>query len=180
MRRYPLGPFFELTGWTMRQVSVASGCSHPNGIEYRRRIEHGVTALVADRIATAAGFHPAEIWPSWWDDALDDEMVKKGRPCEQCGEPFVASRSWSLYCSPRCKGAAKARRRYHARPDIKAKTLARSKAYKDAHPEYIARLHRRYYEAHREALIEYQRNYRKAKAGEQLPVDPQRPRGKVA
>ena len=30
---------------------------------YRHR---GLTVLQADRLAVAAGFHPAEIWPDWY------------------------------------------------------------------------------------------------------------------
>ena len=33
---------------------------------YRARCEGGYTIEVADRIATRLGFHPAELWPEWY------------------------------------------------------------------------------------------------------------------
>lgn len=33
----------------------------------------GLPYWKADRMAYAAGFHPSELWPTWWDDALAED-----------------------------------------------------------------------------------------------------------
>jgi lambda repressor-like predicted transcriptional regulator len=137
--RYPLEPLFKLTGWTMRQVSIASGTSKPNSIEYRTRLERGVTALVADRLAIAAGLHPAEIWPSWWDDTPPEAP---GKPCEECGGEFTPRSKVHVCCSDECgdrrKGREWRRNRYATDPDYRAAELARVRAYKAVYRERLA------------------------------------------
>jgi hypothetical protein len=32
-------------------------------------------AYIADRLATALGHHPGDLWPSWWDDGLDEALA---------------------------------------------------------------------------------------------------------
>lgn len=56
----------------------------PSGI-YRWR-EEGLTWMTADRVAVRLGLHPAEIWPTWFDDAdqrhetaIKAERLKKRR-----------------------------------------------------------------------------------------------------
>ena len=56
-RNEPLG-MAELLGSTNTNVS-----------RYRRK---GMPVEVADRLAVRLGLHPAQLWPSWFDDAEDE------------------------------------------------------------------------------------------------------------
>lgn len=64
------------------------GVEHNTLNRWRR---NGLTTMKADKIATALGFHPAELWPSWSDDAALEPC------CRWCGEPLSEG---VLYCNP--------------------------------------------------------------------------------
>jgi lambda repressor-like predicted transcriptional regulator len=156
--RYPLEPFFKLTGWTMRQVSIASGTSHPNATEYRARVERGVTALVADRLAIKAGLHPAEIWPTWWDDT----PPSPGKPCEECGTEFQPTRAGHRYCRKTCSQVAAQRRRRQT-PEGRELTRANRRRFYAQTAEYERRRRRAYYAVNAEREKARQRAYYHAK-----------------
>jgi lambda repressor-like predicted transcriptional regulator len=162
--RYPLEPFFKLTGWTMRQVSIASGTSHPNATEYRLRLERGVTALVADRLAIKAGLHPAEIWPSWWDDCA----LPVYSTCEECGGEFLPRQRTQRFCSRQCNtrhhGREGGRRRYQSDPAAAERQRAKDRRYRAEQGEAArrarnARRRARYAadELHRRRILDAQR-----------------------
>jgi hypothetical protein len=63
--RFPFAPLAALMALSEHLACQQLRVSGRTAQEYRR---DGVSALVADRLAVRAGFHPAEVWPSWWDD----------------------------------------------------------------------------------------------------------------
>lgn len=153
MKRYPLEPFFAATGWTMKRANEASGSSAPNGVEYQLRKTEGVTALVADRIATAAGLHPAEVWPEWWEDGTEAALERHGRDCEECGSRYLPRNIRSRYCSPRCRATASQRRYRATNPHaMEAARAARRRYYQECGEYERAAERRRYWsdpEGHR-------------------------------
>ena len=64
-RRYPRQVFDDPT------LGVWFGVSRDTVQNWRRR---GLDPWQADRLATAAGFHPCQVWPEWCD--LIDEAVE--------------------------------------------------------------------------------------------------------
>lgn len=114
---YPLAALEALTDRrTGRPVRVEPGMKarHPDGVSF----------LTADRLAVQAGYHPAEVWPSWFEDALADV----GHTCDGCAERFVPSRPFQRYCSERCRTRLKMRR-YRTNPQVLEKARIRSAAY---------------------------------------------------
>lgn len=63
---YPFAALLEHMAVSPRQAQVILSSS---GEAMKRYTERGLTAEQADRLACRAGFHPAEVWPSWWEDA---------------------------------------------------------------------------------------------------------------
>ena len=131
MRRYPLEPFFALTGWTLSDVQDIVAC---NGSEWRKRKAEGLTEQAADRVACAAGFAPLNIWPDFGMD-----------PCEECGEPYPPSHPRRRFCSVRCADRNGKRRRYRTDPATRARKLARKAAYNDDCRDYKNAAERRRY-----------------------------------
>lgn len=112
MRRYPLHPLLELTGWTMNRVTQIAPC---NGTEYRLRLADGVTERTADRLAVAAGLHPWAVWPDMAEDVSSDlERTCGADGCEATFTPHERA-PHARYCSQRCRQREKARR-YRAKP----------------------------------------------------------------
>jgi hypothetical protein len=126
-RRYPLDPLRQLTGWSMRHITTIAPCGGP---EYRTRLDQGVTAAIADRLAVAAGLHPHLVWPEMLDHAIEDHQ----RTCEAegCAERFSPpDRAPHMrFCSPRCKRREKMRR-YRARPHGAEANRRHSAAYRE-------------------------------------------------
>jgi hypothetical protein len=70
-RRWPLRPLVERTGMTSRQLAEAHGITADH---VGRLARNGLTDVQADRWATAAGFHPAQVWGwDWITAALPDD-----------------------------------------------------------------------------------------------------------
>lgn len=138
LRRYPLEPFFAVTGWPMSRVTKTCSC---NGPEYRRRQEEGVTELIADRLAHAAGRHPFEIWPEMRTDAI----ASADRRDEQ--RLIVRREQW----------AASSRRRWATDPAYRAYRAEYMRAYRAEAREVIAAQKRRWREANRERVRQQNR-----------------------
>lgn len=194
--RYSLDPFFALTGWTMTRVREVAPCG---GDEWRRRRVDGVTELIADRLAVAAGLHPAEVWPEWMD--FDDNCVgykdddRPGhedayRECARasCSEMFLPCRTIQRYCSPVCRKREENRRwqqrRYHRDEAFKGKLLARNKRWYEECHEYALGAQRRRDRA-KKKMVNRAKNPAPTSvdtrpAPSPRPVDPQSPRGEVA
>lgn len=127
-------------GMSITAAGVVLGCS---GSSMRDALERGLLVKAADRFAMKAGYHPAEVWPTWHDDAVEDH----GRPCDECGTVFIAYRKDQRFCSRPCnrrwwakvsvkkrrqtpEGQAEnreRRRRYYADPANRAYELARER-----------------------------------------------------
>ena len=71
-RYYPWAPLRALLGET---EAAFFRRAHLGGAEWKTYRTRGLTPLVADRLAVLAGFHPAEVWPSWFDDADEDRRA---------------------------------------------------------------------------------------------------------
>jgi endogenous inhibitor of DNA gyrase (YacG/DUF329 family) len=139
IQRYPLGPLLKLTGWSMRDVRGMASCSGP---EYRIRIERGVTALVADRLAIAAGLHPAEIWTTWFDDAPPAPPAPSST-CEECRGEYETTNALRRFCSDKCQ-KANYQRRYRTRPEVQQKNRERRNAFYWECRDYELARQRRY------------------------------------
>lgn len=77
-RRYSIGPLFAVMGLPPRhhgplgsrplvtnaQIGLMLGVTADAVTKYRKR---GVGTRIADQLATAAGFHPGDVWADWWD-----------------------------------------------------------------------------------------------------------------
>lgn len=102
MTRYPLEPLAQAMGLSLHAACAQLGISGTTQKEYRAR---GVTVRVADRLAVKAGYHPAEIWPTWIDDAIADEppAYVNYKDCAECGQPFEASSPRRRFCKPQCR-----------------------------------------------------------------------------
>lgn len=71
--RFPFGDLERLVAVqvgpepTARKIGQAIGASRDYVAQLRHR--RRISAAVADRLATAAGYHPAEVWPEWLEEA---------------------------------------------------------------------------------------------------------------
>jgi hypothetical protein len=87
--RWPLEPLLEATGFTMHEVSLATG-SDP-----WRYAKRGLEDDQADRWAIRCGIHPAMAWLDWVDaglTVLDREYVEGGwRPAWLWNETHTAT-----------------------------------------------------------------------------------------
>ena len=137
--RYPLAPFFALTGWTMSDVAEVAPCS---GQEWRKRRDEGVTERIADRIAVAAGLAAVNVWP----ELLDDQIAACSKVCDECGEGFVPShkaRKDARFCSRNCNKRFHYRKRY--REALAEQERDRARRYYDENRSYVLAQKRREY-----------------------------------
>ena len=72
-RPFPLAPLLEVAGHpSLRRLALLLGV---NGSALSRANATGLTWRQADTWACRIGKHPAEVWPSvWWSACDDDEM----------------------------------------------------------------------------------------------------------
>lgn len=94
-RRYPFDPIAQALGV---DNSAAARHLHISGTTWQQYRDHGLTAVVADRLAVRIGHHPAELWPDWPTDT--DPLTRPG-PIPQ--EPAERPDRWhvELTC-PHC------------------------------------------------------------------------------
>lgn len=113
-----------------KQACEQLGISGRTRIQYR---DHGMSELVADRMAGKAGLVAYEVWP----DMLDRAIEAVTRTCAGCGEDFVPWRRDQKCCSRKCGSRARdrsheaeaERRRYHTDPAKRARRLETRRAY---------------------------------------------------
>lgn len=137
-RRYPLEPFLRLTGWSMQRIRSIAPCG---GEEYRTRLERGVTELIADRLACAAGHDPYVVWP----EMLDHQIVDVSAACQECEKQFVPTRKGHRFCSDRCRERLRMRAKYQDPNFAAAKRAARARYYAEAGSYERARERRKYH-----------------------------------
>lgn len=150
-RRYDIEPLAAAMGLSLNAACVRLGVTGSRQKDYRTR---GVTERVADRLATEAGFHPANIWPDW------------GQPlCDECASPFLPAlkaRRDVRFCSKRCNKRFHYRKRYAE--EIGERERARARGYYAENSEYVRALKRRGYWADPEHQRERQRRQRRERA----------------
>lgn len=127
----------RLTGWSLSRICRIEPC---NSVEYRVRRERGVTELIADRLAVAAGLHPSLVWSDW----LSDLEVECAHP--DCPNMFVRHPKGPhrKFCSHRCRrrfNEASARER--GLPSAERKRATRRRYYEE-HGDYERARQRRY------------------------------------
>lgn len=142
-RRYPLADLVALLRLSDEAVDRAamsnpSGDHRPSDNQARRLLNvggsrwatmhrDGLTPDVAERLATQTGRHPAEVWPTWYDD----EIAEHTRECAECGGPFQPAprATRQKFCSVPCGHRHRARDRYRARyqtdPEFREAELVR-------------------------------------------------------
>jgi lambda repressor-like predicted transcriptional regulator/DNA-directed RNA polymerase subunit RPC12/RpoP len=130
-RRFP----FTTLGLTHDQSARKLGVS---GRTWQGYMCHGVGREAAERIANRLGVHPYELWP----DMIDHDAGAK--PCEECGKPFIPTRSTQRMCSPRCRSRRWQRNRYQNDPDWRARDVAKSRAYYENYGDYCRQRQRAY------------------------------------
>lgn len=158
MRRYPLQPLLELTGWTMNRVTQIAPC---NGGEYRLRLADGVTERTAERIAVAAGYHALEVWPEMIEEAYS------ACAAADCERRFIPTRKGHSYCSDRCRERVRMRLKYQTDEAHRAmKRAARTDFYNEV-GHYERARERRKYHANAEAARARSRAYYAANAEDQ-------------
>lgn len=130
MRRYPLEPLRSMTGVSKSAMQKRLGVS---GSEWVRYWRDGLSVLVADRYANRLGFHPAEVWPSWVEDA---EAERRRLHAE-------AQRKWRKTPAGRKSHRAAVARYQQATREYQTRYR---RAWAAANPEKVAEHRRRDYE----------------------------------
>lgn len=152
--RYPFDPIDVHRGDT--EISVLAdkiGVAHSTIQKWRDR---GMEEHNADRVATALGLHPWQLWPEMLAVATAPVM----RECEHpdCFEEFILTRSDKRFCSARCReraperaarhrerSAAYARERYRSDPEYRARKQQERRAYSETARAALAAQQRAYY-----------------------------------
>lgn len=119
----------------------------------------GLLVKAADRCAMKAGLHPVEVWPSWVDDALEDQS----KQCPVCRERFVPVRRSVIYCGQRCRRLIQ-QRRYRARAYAAEANREARRRYYAENAEYERMRQRRWYEQVGSEMRRAQRAERKRAA----------------
>lgn len=160
MRRYPLDALAAAAGMSEAALGRAVGLS---GSTLKKAREWGLVADAADRYAIRAGLHPAEVWPTWLDDHLQDEDAAAAERLERrraAGRRYAAKRRQD--------------------PEFRARQAAYLRAYRSSErARKAARNYREgYYAANRERELARQAAYdatvrkaRRAAARSQAPDD---------
>ena len=129
MTTYPFAALIEQMGNPSASEAAAVLGVNVRSI-HRYKAEEFLSVDLADRLAVRAGFHPAEVWPSWWDD----QAASVGMQCKECGESFIQGRSDQVYCSMACKHRRKSRlrmrRKWESDPAWMEKERERKRRYK--------------------------------------------------
>jgi hypothetical protein len=58
--------------------------------------KRGLSVALADELAVRANLHPSLVWPSWFDDALQEPG------CKWCGAPVPMKSLQGLWCTRQC------------------------------------------------------------------------------
>lgn len=158
MTRYPFAPLAEAMAIPLvsihgpartAEASAARelGISGRTAQQYRRE---GMSAVVAERMALKAGWHPANIWPDWYDSELVECADRS------CSVQFVPARANHRFCSPLCCQRTLKRTAYKARyasdPAFRESERQKSQEYRQAHRRAVSVKAAAYYRANAEEL----------------------------
>lgn len=117
MSRYRLQELAKLAGLSKSQMQQTISVG---GRDWSTYWNDGVSWKVADRAANRCGFHPAEVWPEWVEEALE----ALSRHCSECGRRFVPAQSNHRFCTAPCRErwwGRESKRRQWQRLDAEAK-----------------------------------------------------------
>jgi hypothetical protein len=156
-RRYPLAELAKAMCCTERDALTRLGVA---GSTRKLYLERGLVPKAADKLATRAGLHVAVVWPSWFDDVLEDH----GRVCrnDRCTSRFLPSRSNQMYCTIPCGRRARTRvwnARRRSDPAVQAAEAAYAAAYRAGARQTLRLKRRLRYEQNRDAELARQRAY---------------------
>lgn len=172
-RRYPLDPLFAAMRMTPASACRSLNVSGSTMQEYRGR---GVTELVADRLATRAGFPTYSVWPEMLEHAIEDAAAED------------VARAEDRRLRDNARKAAYDRQRYRNDPEWRERKKAVNRSYKEATREAqraYARKHREAnrarlaaqkranYQANRERILQRQRAYDRSRSGNTRSTDAQ-------
>ena len=160
--RYSFDPIDFHRGDTEISVIAAKiGVAHGTVQKWRER---GMDEENADRVATALGLHPWQLWPEMLAVATAPVM----RECS-CGEFFVLTRPEKRWCNAACrkadpevkaKEAAWMRERYREDAEHRSAKLAANRAYKAEARLAIRASERRRRAEKRDEINAYKRAWR--------------------
>lgn len=156
-RRYPIEPLLALLaerGLSTTAAGLLLGCS---GSSMKDALERGVLVKAADRFANRAGYHPAEVWPTWVSDA--EEAARR-----QSNE---WKRQWRR--TPRGRAselASQQRWREECRDYKRAADRERAARLRAEDPERKRELDRAYWERNRDRINAARRARRQGKKAE--------------
>lgn len=71
---WPVGPLLRKAGLDLEQIDRPGRAGAALGVGEkvaRRWQERGLTTIEADVAAVHLGFHPAEVWPAWYQTEAD-------------------------------------------------------------------------------------------------------------
>lgn len=97
--RFPFDPVLDLVGGTLTDDVIAHLGVPASTI--RQLAGRGLTAHVADLLATRLGRHPADLWPDWWDH-VDDDTRHLRRQTIPTAEPTESEWLWEVRMQCRC------------------------------------------------------------------------------
>lgn len=177
--RYPLGPLAELLRMSVSAVAHGANVS---GTTFKDARCHGMSQVVAERVAVAHGVPPYVVWP----EMLDHNIEASSAECVECGESFVPSRKSHVYCSDKCRhrkhSRERMRRKYQTDPVFREERKAANRRHYRETAEYRKAYQRRHYwetgfgerrkerywsdPEYRQRRIEQQRAYRARKREE--------------
>ncbi|CAB5217700.1 hypothetical protein UFOVP209_6 [uncultured Caudovirales phage] len=68
-RIWPIEPLLDITGIT--RFTHLARAVRANGVTASSALNEGLTDRQADNWAIRCGYHPAEIWPEWFEKGLN-------------------------------------------------------------------------------------------------------------
>jgi hypothetical protein len=146
--KYPLQPLAALMGMTEYSAAKALGMDDSAYCLYKR---HGMSELVADRMAVKAGLVPWTVWPEMLERAMNDakeaRLERRRRNQREWITPERAAAYWAKYYAENADYVrAQVRRRYQADPErARAKKRERYHLDDDARQRKLDRQRERYW-----------------------------------
>ena len=134
-RRYRLEPLAAFMRMTMSQTCIEVRLA---GSTQKRGLCHGITRRVVDRIAAELKEHPAVIWPEIVDHDIEDTtLVCAADGCEERFVPHPRA-TRQKFCSKGCCRRHNDKVAYHAKPDWRARRLAKARRWHAENAERIS------------------------------------------
>lgn len=91
--RLPIGPLLEATGVEHSRTEDMHAAPNPITAlnlltgkplaSLHRWCRQGVPIHTADELAVACGFHPANVWPEWWEACFEQGELEREREAKK-------------------------------------------------------------------------------------------------